>query len=104
MSLTAQKQEQALAKAKTDINIKIKRAEKNMKNLFAELKKILEKDEDDAVFPNAAENVASAKKAEAEGHFVSMMFRAWAGSTKDFAAEPRSVSKTQFVAFCKCVL
>ena len=53
MSLMAQKQEQALAKAKTDINLKIKRAEKNMKNLFTELKKVLEKDDDDVIFANS---------------------------------------------------
>lgn len=52
VSLAAQKQEQALAKAKTDINLKIKRAEKNMKNLFAELKKVLDKEDEDVVFPN----------------------------------------------------
>lgn len=57
MSLAAQKQEQALAKAKTDINLKMKRAEKKMKDLFAELKKILDKEDEDVVFANARETV-----------------------------------------------
>lgn len=104
MSLTAQKQEQQLAKAKTDLSIKIKRAEKNMKNLFAELKKILEKDDEDAVFPNARENVHSAKAAEQKRHFVSFLFRAWAAGNKDVAADPTRVAKTEFVAFCRFIL
>ena len=75
-----------------------------MKNLFAELKKILDKEDDDVVFPNSKEKVIEAKEAESENRFVSCLFRAWATSIKDFTADPRMVTKNQFVAFCKFIL
>jgi hypothetical protein len=74
-----------------------------MKNLFAELKKTLEKDDEDVVFPGASATVQQAKAAEAGGELVSTLFRAWAES-KDVAADSRRVGKTQFVAFCRSVL
>lgn len=50
ISLAAKNAEKALARAKGDLNIKIKRAEKNQKLFFTELKKILDKHEEEVIF------------------------------------------------------
>ena len=103
MSLTAQKHEQAVAKAKTDINLKIKRAEKNMRSLFTELKKLLDKDAKDVVLANSTVTVEKAKAAEQNHRFVQFIFQAWADSTKN-PSNPHQVAKTQFIQFCKFML
>ena len=74
VSLATQKAEQATAKAKSEISIKIRRAEKNIKVLFSELKKILDKPNDDVIFPNLDTKVEEAKFAEKKGEFVSFIF------------------------------
>ena len=74
VSLATQKAEQAAAKAKSDITIKIRRAEKNIKLLFSELKKILDKPNDDVIFPNLDNKVQEAKLAESRGEFVSFIY------------------------------
>lgn len=75
-----------------------------MKNLFGELKKVLDKEDDDVVFPNSKETVGDAREADSENRFVSCLFRAWATSIRDFTADPRMVTKNQFVNFCKFIL
>ena len=74
VSLATQKAEQATAKAKSEISIKIRRAEKNIKVLFSELKKILDKPNDDVIFPNLDTKVEEAKLAEKNGEFVSFIY------------------------------
>lgn len=53
ISLADQKAQKEAAKSKSEVNIKIKRAEKNVKLLFAELKKVLDKPDEDVVFNEA---------------------------------------------------
>lgn len=53
ISLADQKAQKERAKSKSEVNIKIKRAEKNIKLLFAELKKVLDKPDEDIVFNEA---------------------------------------------------
>ena len=103
MSLTAQKHEQAVAKARTDINLKIKRADKNMRSLFTELKKLLDKDNKDVVLANSTVTVEKAKAAEANHKFVQFIFQTWAESSRT-PSNPHQVAKTQFIPFCKFML
>ena len=51
MSLGAKKAGQAEQKRIHEINVKIKKAEKNMKLFFSETKKILEKQDEEPIFP-----------------------------------------------------
>lgn len=67
ISLAAKNAEKALARAKGDLNIKIKRAEKNQKLVFTELKKILDKHDEEVVFKGSSEKVENAKKAASKG-------------------------------------
>ena len=53
VSLAVQKAEQAAAKNKAELTLKIKRAEKNLKQFFSECKKILEKPNEDLVYLEA---------------------------------------------------
>ena len=53
VSLADQRAQKEAAKSKSEVNIKIKRAEKNIKLLFVELKKVLEKPNEDVVFNEA---------------------------------------------------
>lgn len=57
-----------------DFNIKIKRAEKNFTLVFASLKKLLEKPDDDFVFPGRAVTVQEAKTAGNDNKFISFMY------------------------------
>jgi hypothetical protein len=52
-----------LAKTKSDINIKIKKAEKNIKIFFTEIKKLLDKPDDDLLLPGSNVLVEEAKLA-----------------------------------------
>tara|TARA_B110000285_G_C15133773_1_gene625420 strand:- start:1249 stop:1392 length:144 start_codon:yes stop_codon:yes gene_type:complete len=47
--------------------MKIKRAEKNQKLVFTELKKILDKHDEEVVFKGSSEKVENAKKAASKG-------------------------------------
>lgn len=57
-----------------DFNIKIKRAEKNFTLVFTSLKKLLEKPDDDFVFPGCAVTVQEAKTAGNDNKFISFMY------------------------------
>lgn len=50
ISPAAKNAEKALAKAKGELNIKIRRAEKNQKLIFTEIKKILDKHDEEVLF------------------------------------------------------
>ena len=96
VSLATQKAEQAAAKAKSELSIKIRRAEKNTKLLFGELKKILEKPSDDVIFPNQEARVEQAKYAEKNGALVSCIYTVFSGGES-----ARSVSRQKFIQFVK---
>jgi hypothetical protein len=49
--------EKALAKAKGDLNIKIRKAEKCQKQFFTELKKIIEKHDEEVIFKGSQAKV-----------------------------------------------
>mmetsp|Transcript_13206 Transcript_13206/g.20584 ORF Transcript_13206/g.20584 Transcript_13206/m.20584 type:complete len:571 (+) Transcript_13206:73-1785(+) len=101
VSLAVQKAEQAIAKTKAEINLKIKRADKNIKLLFGELKKILDKPDDDIIFIEAPTvKVESAKYAEKQGKFVSFVYSAFADMRQDGGSSGR-VNKNQFMNFLR---
>ena len=77
VSLAAKNAEKALAKAKGDLNIKIRRSEKCQKQLFTELKKIIEKHEEEVIFKGSQQKVEVAKKADKDGRFVSFIYEAF---------------------------
>ena len=78
-----------------DFNIKIKRAEKNFNLVFASLKKILAKPNDDFIFKGSSVTVQEAKAAENDKKFISFMYSNFTSKAAD------SVSKTEFVGFVK---
>jgi hypothetical protein len=96
VSLATQKAEQAAAKAKSELSIKIRRAEKNLKLLFTELKKILEKPNDDVIFPNQEARVEQAKFAEKNGELVSCIYEVFTGGES-----ARQVSRAKFIQFVR---
>jgi len=74
MSLGAQKEHKAESKRKSEIQLKIKRAEKNLKSVFTVFKKILDKSEEELVTPDNAATVSYANFAEKEGKYISYLF------------------------------
>ena len=77
MSMEAQKAQKAFAKLRSDINIKIKGAEKNLKQIFSEFKSILDKSDSEQVIAGGGDMVVDAKSAEYEGRLCSFMFNAF---------------------------
>jgi len=74
--------------------VKIKRAEKNIKLLFGEVKKVLEKPDDDVIFIGSTKKVETAKAADIKGGLISCIYSAYGEVAKDFYANPNGVSKT----------
>ena len=101
MSLAAQKAEQAFQKSKNEINVKIRRAELNLKLFFGELKKVLEKPDEDMIFPDLPMKVENAKLAEKNTSFVTFMFKVYSDYIGDDRCDTRRVTKTQFVQFIR---
>lgn len=67
--------EQAEAARKNQIKLQIKRSEANLKIFFNELKKILQKPDEDVILPElATSKVTQAKAAENDKHLVSFMY------------------------------
>ena len=79
----------------SDFHIKIKRAEKNFDLVFAALKKILEKPNDDSLFKGSSVTVQEAKAAQKDKKFISFMYSAFTDKAAD------SVSKAEFLGFVK---
>lgn len=82
-------------KIMSDFNIKIKRAEKNFNLVFASLKKLLEKPNDDLIFQGSLVTVQEAKAAAKNQTFVSFMYSAFTNKVAN------SVSKPEFMGFVK---
>ena len=94
MSMGQQKLEQAINKNKSELKIKIKRADRNLKNFYAEIRKILDKQDEDQVMPNSLKTVQHSRVAELNGIFVSHIFTVFADATNDQAGKiSKRVSK-----------
>lgn len=78
--ITAQK---TIAKAKSDINIRLKGADRNLKAFFAEVKKILDKPDDDIVVEHCHEKVGKAREYEAGSRYITFLFDCFADAKKD---------------------
>lgn len=61
MSLKQEKEFKAEQKRKQEINIKIRRADKNLKALFMAIKQIMNKPDEDYIIPGLPITVAQAK-------------------------------------------
>lgn len=94
-SLATQKAEESMAKAKSELTVKIRRADKNLKLLFSEFKKILNKPNDDVIFPTSDVKVENAKLAEKRGKFVTCIYEALTSESS------RQVPRTKFIQFVK---
>jgi hypothetical protein len=77
VSMEVQKTQKAFAKLRSDVNIKIKGAEKNLKLIFSDFKSVLEKNDAEQVVAGGTDTVEFAKAAEADGRLCSFMFDAW---------------------------
>lgn len=82
MSLGAKKAGQAEQKRVHEINMKIKKAEKNTKLFFSETKKILEKQDEEPIFPELPESQAmTVKFAEKEKRFIRYLYTCYKAAT-----------------------
>ena len=74
MSLGAQKEFKMEQKRKQEINFKIRRADKNIRIFFEEIKKILGKDEEETVITDLPTAVFQAVYAEKEAKYVRFLY------------------------------
>ena len=81
------------------MNIKIKGAEKQLKEVFTEMKAILSKPEEDIVFPNCTQTVDSAHDAARSGEFVSFLFNCFKEATDNTMVRSSAVSRDIFKQF-----
>ena len=95
VSMAAKNAEKALAQAKADLAIKIRRAEKGQKQLFAEMKRILDKHDEEVVFKGSFQKVEAAKKADKNVQFVSFLYKAF-NQMGGSDPSPERVSMKQF--------
>ena len=110
-SMAEQKREKEEAKRKSDIQFKIKRSDKILKNFFAEVKKILEKTDEDVIAKDLTITVEKAKLAETSGRFIRLLYLCFESYTKfgnkiDKNLNPAGVSgkvinRNDFVGFIK---
>ena len=83
----------------------MKRADRNLNHFFAEIKKVLDKTDDDHVMAPSTKTVGNARLAEADGKFVSHIFNVFAEATNDSSGQlSRRVNKVQFVKYIKSFL
>ena len=94
MSMEAKKTQQAFAKLRSDISIKIKGAEKNLKGLFSTFRGILDKTDAEQVVAGGGETVFDARGHEADGRLVSFMFNAWRQAQRNRTGE--EIASTQY--------
>ena len=83
--------------------MKIARAEKNLKYLFKELKKFLEKPPGSAIIPNCTKKVSNAIEAEKRDKFITFMYDCY-NESKDQNADSNYVKVKDFVPFVKFFL
>ena len=110
-SIAEQKREKEESKRKSDIQFKIKRSDKILKNFFTEVKKILEKTDEDVIAKDMTVKVEKAKLAETSGRFIRLLYlcyESWAkfgnkmDNDLDAARVPsRVIGKQDFVNFIK---
>ena len=73
-SIASQKADKAEAKRKSDIQLKIKKADKNFKLFLSEVKKILEKHEEDTITQELQATVAQARYCETKGNVIRFLY------------------------------
>jgi hypothetical protein len=76
-----------------------------MKALFEAIKKLLDKPDDDVIFPNSVATVERAKAAAKAGRYVSFVFAAYSelqGQSGNY--DEKRVSRAEFVPFVKFIL
>ena len=66
--------EKACNENKSEVKIRMKRAERNLKKFFEDIKNILDKQPDDIVMANSAKTVEMAQLAEMQGSYFSHIF------------------------------
>lgn len=110
MSLKQEKEYKAEQKRKRDINIKISKAEKNLKSLFDDWKHILQKADEEMLIPDVKATVEQAKFAEKEGKYVRFLYACFEGKTRYGGDVPRDIHlkvpnyklhKNDFVSFIR---
>lgn len=109
--MAEQKREKAESKRKSDIQFRIKRSDKILKNFFTEVKKILEKTDEDVIAKDLTVTVEKAKLAESSARFIRLLYicyESWAkfGNKIDKNLDPtavpgRVIGRQDFVAFVK---
>ena len=83
--------------------MKITRADKNMKNTFKEMKKILEKPPANIVFNNCTKKVQAAMDAEKRETYVPFLYECYC-EAKDLNANSHFVQIREFIPFVKFFL
>lgn len=110
-TMAEQKREKEEAKRRSDLQFKIKRSDKILKSFFAEVKKILDKTNEDVIAKDVNVTVEKAKLAESSGRFIRLLYLCYEGHAKrggkmDQNLNPtdvpsRVISKNDFVNFIK---
>ena len=110
MSLKQEKEFKAEQKRKRDINIKISRAEKNLKTVFEDWKHLLQKAEEELLVADVQATIEQARFAEKDGKYVRFLFECFEAKTK-YGGEirkdihtnvpSRRVHKNDLVAFLR---
>lgn len=75
LSITEKRELKAEQKRKGDINLRIKKAEKNIKHFFAHVKKILQKEDDELVISECGSGtVEQAKSHEIQKKYIRFLY------------------------------
>lgn len=110
MSLKQEKEFKAEQKRKRDINIKISRAEKNIKTVFDNWKQLLQKADEEHILPDVITTIEQAKFAEKDGKYVRFLYACFEAKTKNNNQISRTIHthvpsyrlhKNDFVAFIR---
>ena len=108
MSLGAQKEYKAEARRKHEIQMKIRKAEKNLKTLLEEIKKFTEKADEELIHPELSATCGDAKFADKNGKYFKYLYAVFEGVqtgniSKSAHLNPPNarVGKNNFVAFVK---
>ena len=110
MSLGAQKEHRAEAKRVSDIQFKIKRAEKNLVQFFQEVKKIMDRADEENIIPDLPATLQQARfceKSQQLLRFLYVCFDASVRNGNDISVNAHMnvgnirVSKNDFVAFLR---
>jgi hypothetical protein len=110
MSLGAQKEYKAELKRKQEIQMKIRKADKNFKGFEEEVKKILHRPGEELIIPELGATVEMANFAEKSGKIMRFLYTCFEASTKDYNRLPpnahvdvanHKVGKSDFVNFIR---